>query len=580
MATKKPSTFNSVQAKAKWDALENRAGQSITKVVQGTATVSDIKSISATLGQLSNVAGMIFDEAVDAAEKTALQIQKAGKIEIKEGLTAFESALNSALKVSFDEVVKKIQDVFELDLLEQTEKLKGAMGSNFEHLATLLPPKDLPTVNDLLASNELLVETLEQKQENSWQKRADGLLDSLFHMFSDTLRNIKVNPAATGAVSTYVKGRRHRINPYELRTIADQGQDMVGTSTDTLEDVSTTTSPMAQVSMGKAGEVLPHLPQTTQALQQNIGDWSDLVGKLNAFLERQEKDATEDPTEKETKKADTWWKSFKEWFGTKKKSAAKGTKDFLGKNWLKGLGLGLLSMILAPQLWTTLADKFKEYVTWDNIKGTALQAWDEVTDLADKYLTWDNLKKVAVSTWEWIKTLGTDIYSWIQGAISGKSETVNTLVGAAKNDLRKDSGNPKSQGVGPVNVGYEAGQKTREWLIKTGTSLVNSITGGPRAEAGKTVLAGPNITLNANRTSNLNKQVGNITARQTAIRQGNISVTPSITTQTVGNPTATGAAGGRPAVAGSPPISMNTFGFSSATNDQLLLMNAPGFLSM
>jgi len=592
MATKKPTTFNSDQAKTKWDSLESKAGASIQKIVSGTASSSDIKAISGTLTQLSNVASLVFEEAVTSAEKNALMIQKAGNIKVKEGLTAFETALNMSLQSSFSNLIQQIKDILELDLLGQTEELKTTMGGRFDEIAMMLPPKDLPTVNDLLASNELLVEKLQEASANDWDRRSDDLLDRIYSMFGEKLSNLKVKVPTVigGSGSKHTKGQRHVMNPYELRNLAEQGAALTGPGDEnTIEggitEVEPTTDPLAQVSMPKGGGTVD--ATTTESATTSTGNQSnaqldEITRKINQLIASKGKtkkgEENEDDQEKETKKADSWWKSFKNWIGHPLKNTKKAVGGFLDDHpWLKGLGLGLLSMILDPTLWTTLVDKFKEYVTWDNIKSTALSAWDSITSLADKYLTWDNVKAVASTAWDWIKTIGTDIYSWIQEAIHGKSPTVNKGVDVAKKDWNKPATDKHAQGVGPVSVGYAAGDATRQWVIDKYTQASGAVSNW--FKGGDQTTSSPTISLNQNRNSSLSQQVGNITASQTAIRQGSMTVTPgTTTTNNVQTPAQASGTQGRQSAAGTPNISMNSFGFTSATNDQLMLMNVPGFM--
>jgi hypothetical protein len=563
MATKKGMTFNSDAAKSKWDALEDKAGASIDKLASGSATATDIKAVSSALMQMSNVASQVFEEAVVAAEKIMSEVDMSvGGKDVSDVVAGAELAMNEGAQKILQEAIAQIRDILHIELSDQSEDLVSVMGTKFETLTALLPKK-----------NEAGTELVPGKGlKDELEKQTDDLLDRIYKMFGEKLAELKPTQP-----SGHVKGRRHVMNKYELRNLAEQGAALTGPEGEvaTAEEVANATStgsPVSQVSMPK-GELTEE--KTTS------GDFDSLNSKLDRLMAMRGKgDESEDPEEKEDRKANSWWKSFKNWIADPIGTTKKKAKSFLDDNpWLELLGAGLLSMILDPQLWDTLVDKFKEYVTWDNIKGVAMDAWDTVTDLADKYLSWDNIKKVSSQVWDWLKTMGSDIYDWIKGAIHGKSPAVNAVKKIISGDLHKKAADEKSQGVGPVNVGYEAGEASREWIISKYGQLKNYFTGGDKnTTTNSSTTASPTINLSPNRSASTTPPTTSAPGT-TSIRSGGIAVTPATTTTNgVQTPAqATGTVNQKTAV-GTPNIGMGTFGFGSATNDQLMLMNVPGFM--
>lgn len=574
MATKsKTPQFNSRQAKDKWANLENQAGHSLDKIVQGQASSGDIQRVSRTLAQLSDVARTVFDEAVDVAAKTAKQLQVASNIEIKSELSEFEIALNKSLQPSFQEVIKQIQDIFELDLLEQTEELTKTMGSSFTDLLERLPPKDLPTVNDLLANNELIADEVEKKalkssggtgtsltevSDDIWQVREDNLLDRVYAMFTDVLKNIKIK-VTVGA-------------PRQPANIAEQAQDFVGPPkpahliNSSANGDSTTPVSTAALSATDA---------TVSTVEEGKTREQSLFDRLEQFLDNQEGGgggAGSEEDTKEKKKADTWWRSFKDWFGGGVKKAKSSSGNFL-KDLMKDLtGVGLLSLIFNPQLWKTLADNIEKYVTWDNIKAAALTSWDWLSKQAHSVVDWVMEKlglnkpdKAKVSKEEQARFVNSvptkDKFSGMgpdtKGAILDNM-TPAQREAEFKNDpklredykawtQKRDQGSKYQTAIGKWWGGVtDSVTNIFSPSVKGGQrSTVNNVTGGSSSSSANTVAKGPSI-----------------------------SITPGVTSSSA-NPTLTEGQSRSPTQAtGSPQLGMDSFGFQSGVDDSLLLMNS------
>lgn len=590
---KPPKQFNSIQAKGKWASLENQAGLAMDKIAKGQATTTDIQKVSSTLKQLSSVASTVFNEAVDAAQQTALVVKDAGNLQITEGLTAFEAALNSALQVSFKDTIQQIKDIFELDLLGQTEELTKTIGGSFADLYQRLPPKDLPTTNDLLAANDLLAEQLDKNDKETWLTKADDLVDRMYLLFNDTLRNLKVNPAVNSGANKFAKGRRHGMNPYNLGdSLADKAQALVGPvrpngwGTDVTDVTSTPTTSvnMAPASAEKATAV--------NEAQTKEDKWSSIMEKLDAYLDSRQDSKREDPAEKETKKADSWWKSFKENFtgGSKKGKKGKGDTSIM-KTLADFVGKGLLSMLLVPELWRTVEEKLESAVA--AIPGLAKTAWTDITALYDKYVTWDNIKDIAGKVWNFVTEEGGEFLTWVKKLIGwdSKKSTLENAGDLAKKGADvvgtgvkyiadatgihtvKDATNVASKGWSAIEHGATSLWNGAKSMVeasnaKPSTSAASSAGSSSTSSTYPTTLnvgVNRNSLLTGSRTSS---------AQTTVMNSGSVNIMPSAT-YGVGPAAAGGTTTAQHQGAqGSSKVNATSFGFHSSVDDSLLLMNS------
>jgi hypothetical protein len=146
--------FNSEQERKKWASLQNSAGASLNNIVQGKAQTADFQRVSTVLNGLNALAAQVFAEAVSAAEVQAKKFQAAANAATQQRdlttLTAYEVALNDALKKVAPDIVEQIKDVLALEFLESTEELNRNIGGRFTNLEGMLPPQDLPTTNDVI----------------------------------------------------------------------------------------------------------------------------------------------------------------------------------------------------------------------------------------------------------------------------------------------------------------------------------------------------------------------------------------------------------------------------------------------
>jgi hypothetical protein len=602
MAKKTPQ-FNSQQAKTKWASLENQAGTSLNRIVEGKATAGDIQKVSSTLSQLSTVAHTVFTEAVDSATKTALAVQKAGQIEVRDGLSEFETALNNALKTSFKETQEQIVDAIELDLLIQTEELTKTVGSSFADLRELLPPKDLPTVDDLLANNELLAEQSGQQLQETAERQSDFMLDSIYSMMKELMSNLKVKiptNALAPAGGGYAKGRRHVTNPYQLAepTLADQGAALVGpelpggVAAPSVEEGEGITEALSGTQALKKADMAEEAVDTQQLERDRM---SHILDRMESFLEMGHTTPRVDPDKgddekKEQKKADTWWRSFKNYAGKKRDQAKDWTKDLL-----KSLaGVGLLSLIFDPNLWTTIADNIEQYVTWDNLKKAAVTGWSWLEDKSTGLVDWV-LDKLGVGG------KGTHPQAKLTPAAQAQFDQLDpqtklTSVGGPQQQaayimsLEKTPGDPTSlsaEGQSMLTAAspetkkaYQAMQYGNETLVQRvgrgfnmmGSSISNFFTGGSNSSTSNTTVTGGNV---GQRSTVAVPNAPAVPGLNSTVVNSSFSVAPGVALdpgesvmQTSANTTNT------PAAVGAAPMGINSFGIQSSVDDHLLLMNS------
>lgn len=589
--------FQSAQEKDKWKSLQDQAGQSLAKIAQGKANAPDLQRVSQVLGSMSKLAQSVFDDAVTSAEKQAKSITEAGNIKIKEGLTAFETAVNERLQEFMPTLMSSIKEALSLELLQQSEDLYKSLGSKITDIQSLLPPKDLPTTDDLLASNELLIEHLDTKEK--------GLIAKIQEMFQETLNSAlsgakgPSNSLATTS-SRYAKGGRHVMNPYEIKpNLATKAGSMVGDTN--VVDVDATTVPTgSMLPKGPEGTgttpLTPALPENTDADIDNAAkNQTSLLSRIGQLLKglipgKGAGKSDEDFTEKEGKKADTWWRSFKGFFG----DIGKKAKNSAGSGgWLKLLGAGLMSMILAPQMWAALGRKLKEYVTLENITKVISGAWDFIKTKGGELISfvWDKLKNlpykqianwiegVATSLWDKIKSIfpgqklkkaAKDAGQVIKdGAVSLYHKVVDSLTpgGGTTKPGVKATTTPGPAGKPPTGPGAAPSSSTPFNFTlpasKGGTGTTPSTTTNKNAYNFKTSV------VNANGVSNLGGKT--VSVGDTAINYA-----PGVTTPVPGAPgkAAPGAPGNKGGVQGTPPVGLGTFPIQSATDDTLILMNS------
>ena len=306
--------FKSEKEKKKWQQLQNQASTSLAKVIQGSASTSDVSIVSSVLGQLNKVAKNTFDMAVSSAEEAARLAKADQSKTIRDGLTEFEACVNKILTENNKVLLSQLEDIIDIEFELYSEELGKTIGNRFEEY---LPRGRIATNDDLLASSELVIEQV--NSDPLWERRTDDLLDRLFNMFRETLGNLKL-PGSSN--DEYTGGQRQMMNPYELAG----AQKLTGAAEQgATELVEGETVPISTSGLGTqtAGDI-PSVAVPKDPFQALNDRLDALIELQQRATEVSEDERMEDPGQKETRKADAWWKSFANWvsssykFGKKK----------------------------------------------------------------------------------------------------------------------------------------------------------------------------------------------------------------------------------------------------------------------
>jgi hypothetical protein len=507
--------FRTDKENIKWNSLQDHSGTTINKVLKGVATSANLKSLASSLHSLDPLAGKLFDSFITASNITAHSVADSTKHHIDE-------ILNRILSQQFPEVLRQIKSILQ---------------SSTSQIESKLPPKDLPTVDDLLASNELLLEKI--------QEQDDALYDRITAMVSDSFTK-----AVTGLK---VKIRFSDIEPQQKQSIYDKALSLLGNP-----------PPASQSST----QVLANLPPSNtnnQIIRSRVSSMGkNSHEKFYARIEQLFRSSLSDIMESskyskaEEKKANIWWKAFKYTASGIIKAPSKLT-DLIPGGWLTLIGGTLLSMLLTPQLWKTMGSLIQKYVTWNNITGIVKKAWDFVKTESqsaidyvwNKLLTLKNVE--AVGTWIenvadklWSKLVHTPksllpsnmqgitqlvtptdekmVHGWWNNFVNWASKFTGTKFQETSTNNLVLSSSPSSSISNFVNA-----------ATKTNTSRTISVSANNINYGNKGTLISPNT----------NQQPNNI-------QQTQVTTTAASTTR----------------------IGIHSFGISSAVDDNLILMNS------
>lgn len=600
---------NNATAQKRWESLKGSAGVSISRIVQGNATSSDYQRVQNVLTQQSNLASQVFSTLLATAKVNAEKskdnfsdiLDKNNKVI----LSSFEAAFNAEIKKLSPDIVGQLKELIEMSILQSNEDIGKQMGSQFDSIRHLLPEKkDTPSVNDLLAANELLAEHLIANDKESWEKREPELLERIAQTFEGTLRDLaqKINAerahrnrTARGHANSQPGGLIPRLAgprapaAMERPSLLAQGLALLRgggvapesnrAPSDGVSGSSDTSTTVVSISPATDREL------TTDAKAQK--GFYDKIKDLLPDLGKKDKGDAQKKDD-EADKADTWWRSFKNWFGDDDKKKSNKKKDKYG--WLKGLGTMLALMILNPKLFQTLGEGIKNLLTWDNIKGAAEKSWD------------------------WVKGASSTVLTAIQNLLAPKTDTVSQDAvdeahkgGGGKAELSQSSKTrvltpeQKAQlaefdkGAGP---GVDKNPNAKlppappgghsSWQSKVANLF------GFKLGAETVNVAGTNISQSSvantainsagtGRSSVVNKpplpanMPTGAAASTTYSETPSIPMTPGVALPTVDATHAMVGSGSTQPQKGAPQIGIGSFGFQAANSDSLVLMNTYHF---
>jgi hypothetical protein len=647
--------FRSDAERKKWTSLQNRAGHSLSQIAQGKATPADFKNVDKTLANMSKMAKGVFADAVKAAEAQVAVIQKANLKKTKEDQEAFAASVSELLKDQMPELLAQIKDIIEIESMDQDDRFEKTLSSQLEAFSSFLPPRDLPTTDDMVAMHEATIEQQSTSDDRKWESRQKKILTDFTDRVADVVKATilsmamaSVSPAAqaqaspssaprlTGPSATWdvvddeprpsVARRSMSMlaapKEEDVTDVHDVGSSLVPTTgfKPSVKDMGSVVNAGAtgstegsgvNISLSKAAEQAITNAATAQTkLHEQIRDMLQSTTKGGAGAEN-----TEDDTD-EAKTADVWWRSFGKWVGDKYDSVK--DKISTGMSWLTTLGTGLMSVLLAPKLYETIATKAKELLTWDNIKKAAEESWNYMYDKGKSVLDWVGdklgLGKVIDKAEGAFNTIA-DAVGWLASKFGFKSAPSTGTV--SKHD--SNAGGTTVGGRGKPAPGTKTTVATPS-VGSTGQSMVGpsptpaqqaAASGGEsssakyfsgvqqKSQATTAASASSVLSPTANTVSNVSsvsQQMGGSntygfktlfggggntpftsggSAGTTTSTTGNpVSVTPAVTTPVAGSPSATTTnARSAPQSQSTSTMGINSFGINSGTDDSLALMN-------
>lgn len=619
------ATFNNDTAKKKWASLQNKAGVSLQKIAAGNASSADRQNVASTLSSLNSLATSVFEDAVDSAAKEAQAVvdkinakrEGSGKKPLSTGQlqNLYETATSQALSTKWPSLLADIKDAITLELYEQDDRTEKTLGSHFTDLQTLLPPKDLPTTDDLLAAQELQLESWERIDSANWEKREASLVDKVIEGFKATIMAVAAQRRGdTGGGSGVGNGQLRLAGPSGTGSSGNQlarvaglvGGGMGGRSSSSGDVIDmehsggSSTSPTIQLSRTTEEAITTAASAQTNLFAQirSLLGSGGSSGSSGGSTTQGDESESRDDEEKEEKKADTWWRSFRNWIGSDDKDKKKKHDDddegggWLGKiRKMLGVVLPLLGAVIAdPQLFISLAEKVKELLTWDNIKDAATASWQFIADkgggLVDWVLAKFGIDKPKVS--DNVQNLKDNGGATLTKGATDESHDSTKAAALAKidQDLHNYKG-PKS--AYPTST--PGGGNTGSWQSKLGSMLGMSFgsddTTGPReAPVMTSPSSGPSVPPVS--TTTTNRSSLNINPSSSTNNTSNSTMSVSGTNPSMGKPTTTAgpsasnsgnsSAKSAPAV-GTQQVGISSFGFHSGVDDSLAIANM-GFLGM
>jgi hypothetical protein len=599
------AAFNSDQAKSKWQSLQNSAGPSLSAIVQGRGNAADFSRVASVLNTLNGLAAQVFAQAVSAADQQAkkfgAQYENILRDQSAKDLTAYEIALNEALATVAPDVIDNVREIIEAS----NDELTRTLGGRFDGLQEMMPPKDLPTTDDLLAANELLAEQLTkglaQEDDVVWERRSDGIVAKVLAGFQSLIEQMAGSRGGSPSRSPVARAPLALAGPSGFHDLDDDGMDpreanlashalaMISAPAshdivdvnDYKEELNHTAASSGALTNGKESPTLSLSSGAEKQIQVAAAAQTDLYSKLLEFLTHTGKESEADEEAEEEKKADTWWRSFKNW----SKGKSDKVKEFGKENsgWLGALGSALALAMLNPQIFKYFGDQIEKYLTWDNLKGAVGTAWDWVKDQGTAVIDWV-LEKLHIG--------GTKPQAKLTSAAQAQ---VNAM---SPTDQLKGIGGPKTQAAHILSMESTPGDPTT--LSDQGKKLLASAdpatkkefesmkydneSGLQRVERGfgmmgasiSNAFSSPTSATRSSVTSTTN----NNAAPTTAVDATNVTMKPGVTTNPPGvqsaAPGAAGTGDQRP-TKGAPQMGSSSFGFQTGISDSLMMMNTPYF---
>jgi len=370
--------FKSDTESKKWKSLEATTSTSFHKMLQGTATESDFKSVSKILEQQSALAKSVFDEGVKSIEATAdelLDKVNQGRIESgKRPLTQqahnrlHKSTMQDVMRNYAPDIIASLKDIIDDRFDEIAQGNVEAITKGFDKLSGYSPtrkPVDTPSTDDIIALQEAASEDADNKDNAKWPDRLADIKkavgDAVENSLLEIIKRVKGNQSKPGMQETspalgYSPTARANANNWELMD-ADGGSSAMSQAT--------ATSPTVQLT-----------PKTEAAIYEATDEQKTFMGSIRDMLANLgNKDKEKDSPEEEEKKASSWLRKMGSWMKDKMPSKkSRGTIMSI----IKGIGQGLFLALTAPSLIKGIAGAAKEFLTLDNLEKVIKTTWDTI----------------------------------------------------------------------------------------------------------------------------------------------------------------------------------------------------------
>lgn len=622
--------FQSAQERRKWQSLQNSAGSSFQAIVQGRANAGDYQRVSSILSGLNTLAREVFDRAVSSAEtqgkKLAAQIDHLDAVRSDE---AVQRSINAAMAQSLPDVLAQIKDIFTLELLEHNEDLSNTIKTGFTDIKQYLPQTQAEpaTADDVLSAAELVIEQVDKDAGSRWERQEQSLLAKMSQVFKTAIMEVAAAMRARSAPARgpmgprsigYSGGSVGRQN-YGSGPAPGAGPPTVLMNAQRLLGVGGASSAAAPM-LGSQGAGASSSPTTgtapvgssfspssgvavniSQAAEDQIRESAKaqtaLFDQIRKLLDGSQQDSGGNADDEEQKKADTWWRSFKNWMGDKFSGDKKKGKGTNWGAWVKGLGLTLLTMVTNPQLYETIGNIISKYFTWENVKSAALASWEYLKDKGKAAVDWvmeklglkksdsttggkdDDKPGLLSSAWSWAKDklgIGGDKSS----TTGGGGSTAGT-VGSA----------PAMIGGSGVGYGVAAPAGMGGIGVGMGTGDASSYIGGSSNTKNNIAFTANGPTSNATTSSaGSTTSISNKTTINAASGPSGSNTTESVPASPVSSmsdgvmlPVGSSSGETTPAdkdsrsIRGTPQLGISSFNFTPAMDDQLIMMNSSFF---
>lgn len=590
------ANFSSDADRKKWAALQNSAGASLSNIVAGKASTADFSKVATVLNGLNSLAAQVFAQAISAAEvqakKFEAQSDKLGdalRLRDNDTLSAYEKALNQALGQVAPDIVESLREIIELQSIETNDAIEKMVGGKFSEFAGLLP-QDPPSVDDLLAANQLLAEQISDEDERKWPAREKSLLDKIGDVFKSVIMGAaqEMRGKSSGAhqqATNYPRLAAPSAD-WELvddHDVASQAMALVGGGSQHQQSpqallsapaTANTTTGASTLPAGREGPNIALSEGAERQIQQAAHDQTQLYQKLLDFLKGGKDGGTggseADEEEEEEKKADTWWRSFRNVVG----DAGEKYKKFKDENggWLSALGKALALMIMDPQLFKYFGDQIEKYLTWDNVKSVVSTAWDWVSKQASSVVDWVMDKLGLSKKDDPMSKLTPEQKKKAQSSAADDAAAGGAYIPVAP-QLDKN-GKPVQQ-MGPPSSAMSAGADFKHSYTQGWEATKDLFGFGGNSS---TTVGGP--TVGGNRSSVVNNAAPTSTTNTVAVDANPVTMKPGTTTLPPGTqaaPSAPAGTGDNRPTKGAPQMGMSSFGFHTGIDDSLMMMNTPYF---